>query len=559
MPGMAPGGFCAAAGFCDAQGRGTVPAWATRLAVALPFGLDLLVLHIARLPLVMIDWALPRVPFLGACSLAGNVMMAFWVALAGWANQWVKGGFMPAVRALEYSRDFACPTRIMSTATAVANHLRGMLSIEETVDYGAANGDCPQTVFRAVNVSKVWYTVEVQWKRFLRGILRTEDDLRREWKRVGMIDDAVQTAHMDAMWIPLDRGTILDALIRLRPGRNPQGITYTEVDARRDLRRLGYEDRSIDILIALNVRPPMHRIIVSGFEKGTIQEDILMTALQDEGMDPYYVSSLMDTYKRIRTHTLRAEMGAPAASQLVKETAAGRLTPSELAAELKQWGLPPQEIAAGEAEAQAQTLRDIRAAGITSVRAGYQTGQLGSVAADAEMIAFGLDGPTRSRLLQLWTLEAQARRHPDSPATLCQWATKGVIEVREMRERLLLQGYTPLQVAYMVDACTLKERERAQAVAAKDATAREKRAVANVKAVESLVRRLAREAAAKEKAAGAGAERHAASIIGEVAREAHEIHTAEHAAESAGKPPAVRAAETLPQAAADQVAPPPAG
>jgi hypothetical protein len=450
------------AGFLDANCKQTVPAWAAPFHRLLPFGLGNMVVAIAQAPFRLLDTGLALIPFHRNLDPVRKSAMYLWGFVISTANRFTGGFLAPLLRSLELERNFIAPWQVQDTSTAVARHLRDQIRQTETYQWGAVNGDCPPTVQAAIDTQQAWYDAEMQWQAYLRGIIKSEGELRIALRKCGFIDQRVTERWIATHYQLLDRGTILEALNRLRPGRDPSGVTYTEAEARSDLRALGFKDRTVDIIIALAKHPPNFRQLQKPYVDGLMELEQLQEFQRDDGLSEAGIETLAPFLRFERTNHQRMLTGAPAPAALTKGVADGQIPVSEYAQEMAAQGYPASTVAAGVAEGALERARAYRAACIAGISAALKGGTSAPAEAAIALRECGVDAGIAEEMIRRWVIERANGSKPASVGDLCTWATRGLISVREYTERLIALGYSRRDADRIIMVCDLKARQQAE-------------------------------------------------------------------------------------------------
>jgi hypothetical protein len=474
------------AGFLDEDCNTKIPDWAGPFA-RMPLGIGTLIISIAHVPFRLLDTGLALIPFHRNLDPVKKSAMYLWGFVLGVANKFTGGFLAPLVRSLELERNFIAPWQVQDTSTAVARHLRDQIRQSETYQWGAVNGDCPPTVQAAIDTQQAWYDPEMQWQAYLRGIIHSEGELRIALRKCGFIDQRVTERWIATHYQLLDRGTILEALNRLRPGRDPSGVTYTEAEARKDLRALGYQDRTVDIIIALSKHPPNFRQLQKPYVDGLMELEQLQEFQRDDGLSETGIETLAPFLRFERVNHQRLLSGAPAPAALTKGVADGQISPGDYAGEIAAQGYPPSTSVGGLVEAAAQRLRSYRAACIAGIERALSGGTSTTAEAAIALRECGVDAGIADEMIARWVIERANGSKPASVGDLCTWASKGLIPVAEYVQRLLALGYSRKDADRIILVCGMKAQQQQEKRLEQNAKKRAAEAQRRINAARGIV------------------------------------------------------------------------
>jgi hypothetical protein len=518
MPQMAAGGFQAWAGFTDEKGKPLVPGWAAQIAVVLPFGLDSLVITIARAPFRVVDWLLKWLPTSAQCSIASARTIGLWSFAVGWLNWITQDGFKPIRRAIHYQMDYNCPSECISGDDAVQLTLRQRLDYNEGEGWAAANGWCPPTFQQRYWLAQRRLDEHELIEQLHRQTITRDECIKKLIAR-GVADEATASAIIELSWQLLPVNDIFEGLHRLRPGRDPSGITYTRADAERDLGKHGYQQREIGIMIALSYATVTHRRLLSPYEHGKISWEDFAEYMRDDRTTDRAMETLRPFFDFERSRVMASEVGIPQPAALVKSVAAGDIPVSQLQRDMQQSGYNGGEMQRALQAAQDQRASDLRAACISQVRGALRTGASSPEEAAIALSQCGVDQAEARQVVELWALERATGAKPATAAQLCDWVGRGWMSVLEYEQRLRMLGYSVQDIARIKETCGLKLRaaqEKRRATAAKATAAEIRHRIEQSRLAKSVAGDVARreKAAAKaESAAAKAAAKTAASVV----------------------------------------------
>jgi hypothetical protein len=491
------------------------------------------VASVLALPFIILDTIVDQFPGGKSCSKGTVVLCTLFAGVLGALSRWAGVDFGPFRAKIGRSIDYACPSVIPSTESILEQHQRSHMAEDDVDGWLRAHGWCDNTIELAKRNGAYEHDARELFWLWRTGKIESQGELERRLSRWHIHGHAKVEEWIDLQYPRLGLGQIAEMRHVLRDGAVDAALVYSEDDAREDVRRLGYRDDQIDQLLYLLDRIPPHRQYVQDYERGRITSEQLVSAMRDEGLRESTIEQLMHLYDHQRKRTLATEAGRPGAASLVRARALGELSADDFLGGLDHLDLSADELqeavdAAADASAVAK-----RRAGIAAARSGYLAGEQDRSQSEAALGAFGVDPESAGALLDQWELDAAVRRRPDSPAALCTWAKQGLVTVQDFRRRLMLQGYTQLQVANIVGSCVLKEQERLQILAEKDAAKREKEAITAAEKARRAAAAQAKAIAASEKARVSAIVTAAREDLAELGREAHEVHAAEVAREKA--------------------------
>jgi hypothetical protein len=461
MPVPARGGFQAWAGFLDANGQAIVPRWAQAGIAGIPFGIGGLIISIARAPFRTADFLISMLPPVAGCSIQSARTIGLWSITVGWLNWLTKDGFKPAVEAIRRQSNYNCPYDTIDGADAVQLTLRQRLTYDEGEGWAAADGWCPPTFQQRYWLAQRRLVESDLIEQYHRQTI-THDQCVQGLIARGVADAATANALIELSYRLLPEQTILEAVHRLRPGRDPSGLTYTQQQALTDLQKHGYTQQTAQILLTLSYRPPPVRVLQTAYAQGKLQRADLEQFEQDNAWSDSTISALAPEQDFKRSTTLAALQGVPKPESLAKDLAAGTRTISDVVSDMQRAGFQQSDIAITLSAAQQQRAADMRAATIASIRGSLNSGSTTPEEAAIALSAAGVDSSEAGEIVALWAIERSARSKPVGLSQLCEYAGRGWISVTEYGRRLSLMGYGQRDVRMIIEACGLKDLQRRQ-------------------------------------------------------------------------------------------------
>jgi hypothetical protein len=455
-----------------ADGTWGIPGWLTSaFAIAFLRPLVITVAHIVRAPFWCMDNLTKLVPFPGRCQIARLDILFAWRWYLRIPNFVLGGALDRLISTIDHTVNYICPSQPVDPDDVIDGFLRDRWTLTEAEDWGKVHDRCPPATNEKIQARKYWPTIQEVIERYHRGMIPTRAACEAELRKCGVLTVAEQDKIIDSAWRLLDRGDILDAFHRLRPGRDPSGIVYTQHDAQADLQKLGYQKREVDIIIALSYATVTHRRLMQPYKEGLISWQDLTEYMADDRTQQRDIQTLQPFMDFEQKLTLREQTGAPAPPALAKELAAGSVSVGEYTSEMQARGYQPQTISAGEAEAQAQRGRDLRAACIAGERAKLRSGASSPAQVAIALHECGVDPGIANSLITEWAIERANGSRPASTADLCTWVSNGWMSVTEYSQRLAAIGYSVRDIRRIIDTCGLKQRQRDEARRAKAAKA----------------------------------------------------------------------------------------
>lgn len=110
-------------------------------------------------------------------------------------------------------------------------------------------------------------------------------------------------------------------------------------------------------------------------------------------------------------------------------------------------------------------LKELRA-GIAAVRKGYLRGEFSDITVRDSLGLLGVSQERQTEFFRLWRIEREAQGKQVAASVMCDWHSKGLISIPEMRQRLLRIGYSADDTERVIAHCRLgilgreaKERE----------------------------------------------------------------------------------------------------
>jgi hypothetical protein len=556
------------AGFHPAAGGklATFPLWACAIFGAKPGYWASIVIGMVYVVMDIADGALGFV----VPSVCGTSTMAPLYAassIMGIAERWIGTDFGPARQSLTNHLNFACPQTPQGPAEVIPAYLHGLMQQSEAQDWCQVVGWCPRKTELAIDAAR-WRPSPadiVTWRNWqcLSGMTTADAELRK----LGMTESDDRTAYLCASYTPLGVGEIYRLLHLCRAGAPPGRPSYTQDDATRDLRKLGYSEADIPRIIFLARTDLGHRQLLQPYLEGAISDRVMQSYLLDDGYDQDDITRLMPYYQHARVQYVDREVGVPSVAEVSKAMARGTTAPDQWATIVQLWDVSPLLYDSAGKVVEYERQAAIREAGIGTVKAAFDAGETDAGVALTALAEYGISGAPASDLVQVWALGQSIRRKPAGPAQLCQWYTSGLLSTAEYSARMLALHYSASDVARIISLCADAARRKIEASAAKEAALAQKKAAAEataegkakaaaLKAARQAGLAAARAALAQQRAEVAairGDLRAASGVTGHV----HTRETAQLAGKLTGHPGPPAEAVTAPAAPPSVVAPPP--
>lgn len=320
---------------------------------------------------------------------------------------------------------------------------------------------------RLIEINRYRHNPGFLCQLYFRGVIADEQTLYGRMVESGITQEGERQEQLAGSYTLLGVGEIYRALHLCRPGRALGGVTYTTDDARDDLKALGYAPRDVDIMMVLARADIGMRMATGPYFEGQIDADQLRVIMKDDGYADDTLELLAPFWSFQRAQHFAGDAGAPQSKELVADLAAGSLNSDEFGGHMGDLGYSAPVVAAGAKEAHDRRIRNIRSAGIASVRAGLQGGEMGVPEAVDALARFGVGADVASVIVDEWMIDFSAKSKPVGLGQLCDWMGKGWMTWQEYTERLQRMGYRKRDVQRIVDACDLAERKRRDAVAAR--------------------------------------------------------------------------------------------
>src|SRR5207253_9591856 len=119
------------------------------------------------------------------------------------------------------------------------------------------------------------------------------------------------------------------------PGHVGASIAYTDQDARKDLKRLGYEPKKIDQMMLLQKQELSMRHVQQPYFEGDISLQEMLEFQQDSGFDLGDLNKIVPFYQRKHAEQQARDAGSPQVSSLVSGLAAGDYLSADLVNEMQ--------------------------------------------------------------------------------------------------------------------------------------------------------------------------------------------------------------------------------
>lgn len=351
-------------------------------------------------------------------------------------------------------------------------------------------------------------------------------DARRYGDIAGLTPDLARL-YWRAHWRLPATGEVYEMVRRLRPGRVPPNLQFTQADG---LKLLGVNDVAPgyrERLMALSYRPLSRLDAKRLYYLGVIDQAEVAEVMADEGNPPAQSQLLA---RGIRQERIKQYLSGSEAQHYLKD-GLGR---DQYRAFLTSQNLPLEDRDEIVSRLDLRKRAARTEACVKAIRKRYLTGEFGTGDAIATLLAAGVDQGAAEALAAQWGCELVNRGKAVGASVLCKWATAGLISSAEYAARLVRIGYQADDAARMAATCYQdaqdKLRKAQQAAEAKQAAQAARAAQRAANAEQKAQAAAAREQKAADSAAAKAARAEQQAAARAAARAAKQAQAAERAA-----------------------------
>lgn len=262
-----------------------------------------------------------------------------------------------------------------------------------------------------------------------------------QWGESQGVSRDVMLANWRAHWTMPSNTDIYEFIRRLRPGRVPAGLEFTEADAVDLLKVNDHAPGHINRLVAISYHPINRTDVESAYISGAMGAGEMYERYLDLGYSPRDAKQLQDASTIKKFNQVQQSAGIWTKRRISREYIGGGLSRFDAERLLGQV-IPDNEQLKAVLDS-ADLMRETQAknACVKGARRQYFTGfytaqELKIVLLDLEMDRLQID-----TLIKGWTCERANRAKEPTIKLLGQWAEYGIITPTEMLTRLVNLGY----------------------------------------------------------------------------------------------------------------------
>lgn len=441
--------------------------------------------------------------------------------VAGFLNKWIGAPTDYFIEPLTQTVRYADPVYLPDQSTTDSALLSNVISQDTWECWTRTHGNMPWSHFKAVEAARTRPGVQEVISLFRRGLL-TQAQADERFRGLGVIDpnegamlyalseviptvgdifkylvkdvanqEFVQTANLDegfadswndqfqawadangisqeqikyeyrAQWADVPLTQIFQMWWRLRPGRVPDDLVFTEEQAKFMMKIQEVQPGFRDRLMRIAYLPINRTDIMSAYTAGTMSKDEVYERFQDLGYIAEDAQAMTDMLVTKAAGQLQSSLGAWTRRRINREYIDGTITHAQADRLLSRTVLDAQ--VRGDALDDADTIRSAkkRAACIKGVKRRYYTGEFNSNTARLRLMALGLEQAVIIELLDGWECERSSKSKEPTIAMLTSWVTKGIITWDQFGRRLSNLGYTDDDVLRIRQATDLDARDKA--------------------------------------------------------------------------------------------------
>lgn len=479
-----------------------IPAWFIELWGGPPQRFGQALLCILWFPAYAADLFIDLLKPFGACNPARAIKLVLARAFAQFVAKYIGIQTDQVDIPIQHTLNYVCQTNFLTGSEAVDSYLHNYITLADCKGWAKGDSWCDYKTQTAIEVGQYEHSIPELYRLWDWDIITFRNNLDDRVRWHGVIAPGRAQELYDSHWTPWDVSTIYRALWELRPSKVGASVAYTDADARKDLKRLGYEPKKIDQMMLLAHTPIGMRQILQPYYEGDVSDNTLVSTLMDIGITASDIQELFAFYRRKKDEQQRQDVGAPKPAQMVKAVAAGDMVPNDLVSEMQAQGARQDQIEDAVAEIQTILAEDNRTDGIAAIKGRFMSGEDNAAEAAVALGQFAVDPQLARALVNRWGIELSHRHTPLSQGQLCDMTTRGMMSVSEYGQRLQKMGFDAVDVERIIRVCGLKEEEKTQK---QEEVNRKRREAEQAKRLAAQQKQAAKEDAARAKAEAAHA------------------------------------------------------
>jgi len=280
------------------------------------------------------------------------------------------------------------------------------------------------------------------------------------------VDEKTMALFWAAHWNIPSYTQLSEMLHRLRPGRTPPGVKAVAAeDVKKALQVDDYAPAWVERMMAVSYNTITRTDLLQWYVNGSIERAELIERLMDTGYNEADATEIVRNWdfevanrrsNRARTWTR---------DRIVKAYVAGTLDRIDAMKLLLKTIPDPAEVTDVLDEADLIRLTQQRDKCIRSWRARYMKGEFDLATIKRQLRLMGLDELQADNLADGWLCELTSRSKVQSLTVLSRWYRRGLIDLPDIRRRLLNLQYTAADAERAIYNMVLTEQERRTAQA----------------------------------------------------------------------------------------------
>jgi len=236
-----------------------------------------------------------------------------------------------------------------------------------------------------------------------------------------------------------------------RLGERPP--VFTVDDLKKALKINDNLPKFVDSLTAISYRPITNTDASRMYELGSMDESKLSNAFQDNGYTKKNADILVDFYKSQKLKRQSNLTGALTPRKVLQYYKAGSLTRQQADDKLKETILIDLDRMRALDDADVEMKAELQKQNYRALRKGYLYGIIDEAQLQQNLINIGFDPARVPALLEQLKIAKFERIREPRLQMLCEWFTKGFMDVNEYARRLVNMGFKQPDIERIIGAC----------------------------------------------------------------------------------------------------------
>jgi len=250
-----------------------------------------------------------------------------------------------------------------------------------------------------------------------------------------------------AHFLPVPREMGYEFVQRLRQGRVPEQLVFTQNTLRRVLNEQDIDPNMIDRYIYCSYRTLNQRYIQMLAKLGLVDEAEIGERLQDIGFDPASSKILANGLWRQRKQQVATEVHGWNAANILQKYKAHLITKAVATEKLQYLGFTDADIADAFEVASLEKVTDLKKEWTNTIKKCYLRGVVNYDTAYQDLLRRGVESQQAKDLLELWDAEKVCDVHMLSASEDVKLTKEGVLTIEQLALRLTNLNYSNDSIA----------------------------------------------------------------------------------------------------------------